>query len=117
MAYKQKSHRNTHQMKSRLNDHAYADLKAEADKRGKQPGELVRELTLGALKFQREHGYFPLVDDAEADTTLDNFPMLRERARELNVTPREMADLLISEVAAFKLEHGLAPAAKKQRNA
>lgn len=117
MAYKQKSHRNTHQMKSRLNDHAYADLQAEAVRREMQPGELVRELTLAALKFQREHGYFPLVDAAEPDTTLDNFPMLRERARELNMTPREMADRLISEAVGFKLEHGEAPAAKNQRNA
>ena len=50
MAYDNKSHRNTHQLKSRLNDHAYDAIKAEALERETQPGALVRDLTLAALR-------------------------------------------------------------------
>lgn len=91
MAYKIKAHRNTHQLKSRLNDHAYAAIQAEAQAREIQPGALVRDLTLAALRFKEDYGYFPLIDDNE----LDGFPALAELARELKVKPAVLARDLI----------------------
>ncbi|MDB5996862.1 MAG: hypothetical protein JWP42_3998 [Pseudomonas sp.] len=119
MAYKKKPHRNTHQLKSRLNDNAYADLEAEAIEREMQPGALVRELTLAALRFKEHHGYFPLLDGQElADRTLDDYPMLREKARELKISPRELADRLIRLALALKLEQAqMAAPSKNKRSA
>lgn len=106
MAYKEKSHRNTHQLKSRVNDDAYAELKAEASVRETQPGALVRELTLAALQFKREHGYFPLIDDRKPeDQELDDFPALREMARERQLKPGELIRDLVRRALAAKLEH------------
>jgi len=106
MAYGKKQHRNTHQLKSRLNDDAYADLQAEATDRAMQPGALVRELTLAALQFKQAHGYFPLVDDQELEGgELDNFPALRELARKLNMEPRELIHDLVRQALAIKLKH------------
>ncbi|EXF95777.1 hypothetical protein HK44_020485 [Pseudomonas fluorescens HK44] len=106
MAYDNKAHCNTHQLKSRLNDDAYADLRAEALERETQPGALVRDLTLAALQFKREHGYFPLLDDQGVEgRELDDFPALRELARELNIQPRELILDLARKALAIKLEH------------
>ena len=91
MAYDNKNHRNTHQLKSRLNDHAYDAIKAEALERETQPGALVRDLTLAALRFKEDYGYFPLIDDKE----LDGFPALAELARELKIQPALLARDLI----------------------
>jgi hypothetical protein len=91
MAYGNKSHRNTHQLKSRLNDDAYAAIQVEALKREVQPGALVRDLTLAALRFKESYGYFPLIDDNE----LDGFPALAELARELKIQPAVLARDLI----------------------
>lgn len=106
MAYDDKTHCNTHQLKSRLNDDAFAAIKAEALARETQPGALVRDLTLAALQFKDAHGYFPLVDGYElADPTLDAYPMLREKARELKVSPRQLASDLIQTALELKLDH------------
>lgn len=94
MAYKNKTHRNTHQLKSRLNDAAYAALEMEALAREIQPGALVRDLTLAALRFKEDYGYFPLVDDGESDE-LDGFPALGELARELKIQPGALVRDLI----------------------
>ncbi|NBB58933.1 hypothetical protein GVN18_06535 [Pseudomonas sp. ODNR1LW] len=91
MAYGNKSHRNTHQLKSRLNDDAFAAIQVEALKREIQPGALVRDLTLAALRFKESYGYFPLIDDNE----LDGFPALAELARELKIQPAVLARDLI----------------------
>jgi hypothetical protein len=91
MAYGNKSHRNTHQLKSRLNDDAYAAIQVEALKREIQPGALVRDLTLAALRFKESYGYFPLIDDNE----LEGFPALAELARELKIQPAVLARDLI----------------------
>ncbi|MEO8646039.1 hypothetical protein [Pseudomonas sp.] len=91
MAYDNKNHRNTHQLKSRLNDDAYDAIKAEALERETQPGALVRDLTLAALRFKEDYGYFPLIDDND----LDGFPALAELARELKVQPAVLARDLI----------------------
>jgi hypothetical protein len=91
MAYGNKTHRNTHQLKSRLNDDAYLAIQVEALKREIQPGALVRDLTLAALRFKESYGYFPLIDDNE----LDGFPALAELARELKIQPAVLARDLI----------------------
>jgi hypothetical protein len=100
MAYKNKAHRNTHQLKSRLNDHAYAAIQVEALKRELQPGALVRDLTLAALRFKEDYGYFPLVDDND----LDGFPALSELARERKMHPSALVHELIREALQAKLE-------------
>jgi len=100
MAYKNKTHRNTHQLKSRLNDAAYAALQVEALARELQPGALVRELTLAALRFKEDYGYFPLVDD----NPLDGFPELSELARELKMQPRELHREIIRSALQAKRE-------------
>lgn len=116
MAYDNKTHCNTHQLKSRLNDDAYAAIKAEAADRETQPGALVRDLTLAALQFKNEHGYFPLVDGYElADPTLDAYPMLRDRARELKVSPRQLASDLIQAALDIKLEHAQSSSAGDEK--
>jgi hypothetical protein len=119
MAYDNKAHCNTHQLKSRLNDDAYAAIKAEALARETQPGALVRDLTLAALQFKEDHGYFPLLDGQElADQTLDDYPMLREKARELKISPRALADHLIRSALALKLEQAqMAAPSKNKRSA
>lgn len=100
MAYGNKSHRNTHQLKSRLNDDAYAAIQVEALKREIQPGALVRDLTLAALRFKEDYGYFPLIDDKE----LDGFPALAELARELKIQPAVLARDLIRAALQAKRE-------------
>jgi hypothetical protein len=100
MAYGNKTHRNTHQLKSRLNDDAYAALQVEAETREIQPGALVRELTLAALRFKEDYGYFPLVDD----NPLDGFPELSELARELKMQPRELHREIIRDALQAKRE-------------
>jgi hypothetical protein len=105
MAYDKKKHRNTHQMKSRLNDDAYADLLTEATERETQPGALVRELTLAALQFKRDYGYFPLLDDNE----LDGFPALGELACELKIQPGVLARELIRSALQAKREQDAIP--------
>lgn len=116
MAYDNKTHCNTHQLKSRLNDDAYAAIKAEAVERETQPGALVRDLTLAALQFKDEHGYFPLVDGHElVDSTLDAYPMLREKARELKISPRQLARDLIQSALELKLEHAQLTSTSKKK--
>lgn len=105
MAYDNKKHRNTHQLKSRLNDDAYADLVTEAAERKVQPGALVRDLTLAALQFKRDYGYFPLLDDNE----LDGFPALGELARELKIQPGALARELIRSALQAKREQDAIP--------
>ena len=102
MAYDNKKHRNTHQLKSRLNDHAYAAIQVEAEKREIQPGALVRDLTLAALRFKEDYGYFPLVDATE----LEGFPALAELARELKIQPAVLARDLIRAALQARLEQG-----------
>lgn len=103
MAYKNKTHRNTHQLKSRLNDAAYAALQAEAVAREIQPGALVRDLTLAALRFKEDYGYFPLIDDGETDE-LDGFPALSEMARERKMHPSALAHEIIRDALRARLE-------------
>lgn len=105
MAYNNKTHRNTHQLKSRLNDDAYAALKVEAEARVTQPGALVRDLTLAALRFKEEYGYFPLVDD----NGLDGFPALGELAREMKIQPGALARELIRAALQAKREQDAIP--------
>jgi hypothetical protein len=105
MAYDNKNHRNTHQLKSRLNDHAYDAIKAEALERETQPGALVRDLTLAALRFKESYGYFPLLDDNE----LDDFPALSELARELNMLPGELHREIIRDALKAKQERDANP--------
>lgn len=102
MAYGNKTHRNTHQLKSRLNDDAYAAIQVEALKREIQPGALVRDLTLAALRFKEDYGYFPLIDDKE----LDAFPVLAELARELKIQPAVLARDLIRAALQARREQG-----------
>ncbi|MDQ0124673.1 hypothetical protein J2W17_003627 [Pseudomonas lini] len=108
MAYKNKTHRNTHQLKSRLNDAAYAALQAEALAREIQPGALVRDLTLAALRFKEDYGYLPLIDDVESDE-LDGFPALGELARELKIQPGALARELIRSALQAKREQDAMP--------
>ena len=108
MAYDNKKHRNTHQLKSRLNDDAYAAIKVEAEAREIQPGALVRDLTLAALRFKEDYGYFPLIDDVESDE-LDGFPALGELARELNIQPGALARELIRSALQAKREQDAMP--------
>ncbi len=103
MAYGNKTHRNTHQLKSRLNDDAYAAIQVEALKREIQPGALVRDLTLAALRFKEDYGYFPLIDDKE----LDGFPALAELARELKIQPAVLARDLIRAALQARREQGV----------
>lgn len=119
MAYDHKAHCNTHQLKSRLNDYDYADLKAEALERETQPGALARDLIQAALQFKRDHGCLPLLDHQDLDDqTLDDFPMLRELARKRKISPRQLARDLIQSALALKLEHvQLSSSAKKKRSA
>ena len=105
MAYKNKTHRNTHQLKSRLNDDAYAAIKVEAEAREIQPGALVRNLTLAALRFKEDYGYFPLVDDNE----LDGFPALGELAREMKIQPNALVRDLIRAALQAKREQDAIP--------
>lgn len=63
MAYDDKAHCNTHQLKMRLNDDDYPDLKEVALEMKIQPGALARELIRAALRFKREHGHLPLLDE------------------------------------------------------
>jgi hypothetical protein len=105
MAYKNKTHRNTHQLKSRLNDDAYAAIKVEAEAREIQPGALVRDLTLAALRFKEDYGYFPLVDD----NPLDGFPDLSELARELKIQPDALVREIIRDALKAKRERDAAP--------
>ncbi|MHC8386791.1 hypothetical protein ACYZTM_01720 [Pseudomonas sp. MDT2-39-1] len=100
MAYGNKTHRNTHQLKSRLNDDAYAALQVEALAREIQPGALVRDLTLAALRFKDDYGYFPLIDDNE----LDGFPALGELAREMKMQPSALVHELIRSALQAKRE-------------
>ncbi|MBN3966285.1 hypothetical protein IMW75_13490 [Pseudomonas gregormendelii] len=114
MAYDNKTHRNTHQLKSRLNDDAYADLKAEALSREIQPGALVRDLTLAALRFKEDYGYFPLIDDNE----LDGFPALAELALELKVQPAVLAhDLIRAALQARREQDAITQVNDKQLSA
>ena len=114
MAYKNKTHRNTHQLKSRLNDDAYAALQVEALAREIQPGALVRDLTLAALRFKEDYGYFPLVDDNE----LDGFPALAELARELKIQPAVLArDLIRAALQARREQGAINQANGKKRSA
>lgn len=114
MAYENKSHRNTHQLKSRLNDDAYAALQVEAMGREMQPGALVRDLTLAALRFKEDYGYFPLVDDNE----LDGFPALAELARELKIQPAVLArDLIRAALQARREQDAINQANGKKRSA
>jgi hypothetical protein len=105
MAYDNKNHRNTHQLKSRLNDHAYDAIKAEALERETQPGALVRDLTLAALRFKEDYGYFPLIDDNE----LEGFPALGELARELKMQPGALARELIRSALQARREQNANP--------
>ena len=105
MAYKNKTHRNTHQLKSRLNDDAYAAIKVEAEAREIQPGALVRDLTLAALRFKEDYGYFPLIDDNE----LEGFPALGELAREMKIQPGALARELIRSALQAKREQDAMP--------
>lgn len=105
MAYDNKKHRNTHQLKSRLNDDAYAAIKVEAEAREIQPGALVRDLTLAALRFKEDYGYFPLIDENE----LDGFPALGELARELKIQPGALARELIRSALQAKREQDAIP--------
>ena len=105
MAYKNKTHRNTHQLKSRLNDDAYAAIKVEAEAREIQPGALVRNLTLAALRFKEDYGYFPLIDDNE----LDGFPALGELAREMKIQPNALVRDLIRAALQAKREQDAIP--------
>ncbi len=108
MAYGNKTHRNTHQLKSRLNDDAYAALQVEALAREIQPGALVRDLTLAALRFKEDYGYFPLVDDGES-SELDGFPALGELARELKIQPGALVRELIRSALQAKREQDANP--------
>jgi hypothetical protein len=114
MAYDNKSHRNTHQLKSRLNDVAYADLISEAVERKIQPGALVRDLTLAALQFKRDYGYFPLLDDNE----LDGFPALGELARDLKIQPGALVrDLIRAALKARREQDVISQVNDKKRSA
>ena len=105
MAYDNKTHRNTHQLKSRLNDDAYAAIKVEAEAREIQPGALVRDLTLAALRFKEDYGYFPSIDDNE----LDGFPALGELAREMKIQPNALVRDLIRAALKAKREQDAIP--------
>ena len=105
MAYDNKKHRNTHQLKSRLNDDAYAAIKVEAEAREIQPGALVRDLTLAALRFKEDYGYFPLIDDNE----LDGFPALGELAREMKIQPNALVRDLIRAALKARREQDAIP--------
>lgn len=100
MAYDKKKHRNTHQLKSRLNDDDYVEFSIEASARGLQPGALARKLILAGLQFKRDYGYFPLIDD----NPLEGFPALGELARERNMHPSALVHELIRSALQAKRE-------------
>lgn len=105
MAYDKKKHRNTHQLKSCLNDDDYAEFSIEASARELQPGALARELILAGLQFKRDYGYFPLIDDNEPD----GFPALSELARELKMQPGELHREIIRTALQAKRERDAIP--------
>ncbi|MGV8917802.1 MAG: hypothetical protein ACOH2R_08390 [Pseudomonas sp.] len=113
MTYGNKKHRNTNQLKSRLNDEDHEEFSIEAQGRGIQPGVLARNLILKALQFKRDYGYFPLVDDHE----LAGFPALSELARELKVQPSVLARDLIRAALLAKQEQDTISGNDKKRSA
>lgn len=63
MAYDEKAHRNEHQVKVRLDDDVFLELKESAHELRSQHSVLAREIILAALEFKRKHGYLPLVTE------------------------------------------------------
>ncbi|AGA72951.1 hypothetical protein [Pseudomonas putida] len=66
MAYDDKAHRHDHQVKVRLDDEDFIELKDYALERKTQHSVLSRDIILAALAFRREHGYLPLLNEKKA---------------------------------------------------
>lgn len=62
MAYDDKAHRNDHQVKVRLDDEVFLELKESAHELKFQHSVLAREIILAALAFKKEHGFLPLIN-------------------------------------------------------
>lgn len=66
MAYDDKAHRHDHQVKVRLDDEDFHELKGVACEVKRQHSVLTREIVEAALKFRREHGELPFVLEKRA---------------------------------------------------
>lgn len=63
MAYDDKAHRHEHQVKVRLDDEVFQELKESAHELKFQHSVLAREIILAALAFKKEHGFLPLINN------------------------------------------------------
>lgn len=61
MAYDEETHRNVHQVKVRLGEQDFSELKDFANEFKTQHSVLAREIILAALAFKREHGHLPVI--------------------------------------------------------
>ncbi|WP_447741593.1 hypothetical protein [Pseudomonas laurentiana] len=66
MAYDDKAHRHDHQVKVRLDDEDFNELKDFAHELKAQHSVLAREIILAALAFKKEHGHLPLINEKKA---------------------------------------------------
>lgn len=66
MAYDEKTHRHEHQVKVRLDDQDFTELKDFAVEFKTQHSVLAREIILAALAFKREHGHLPVTIEKKA---------------------------------------------------
>lgn len=66
MAYDDKAHRHDHQVKVRLDDEDFNELKGFALELKAQHSVLAREIILAALAFKKEHGHLPLITEKKA---------------------------------------------------
>lgn len=66
MAYDDKAHRHDHQVKDRLDDEDFNELKEFALELKAQHSVLAREIILAALAFKKEHGHLPLINEKKA---------------------------------------------------
>lgn len=66
MAYDEKTHRHEHQVKVRLDDQDFCELKDFALEFKTQHSVLAREIILAALAFKREHGHLPVAIEKKA---------------------------------------------------
>lgn len=60
MTYKDKAHRRSNQVKVRLNDDQFDELKEFAGQLGGEHSVIAREILLAALEFKRRYGSLPL---------------------------------------------------------
>ncbi|MNF87486.1 hypothetical protein D3C84_699540 [compost metagenome] len=90
MAYDDKTHRHDHQVKVRLDDEDFHELKDYAHELKAQHSVLAREIILAALAFKKEHGY----EDLEI------------WASEMGVSTDELASQILRKAGRFLSRRG-----------